>query len=138
VRQARDLLTGLEDARTRAKVVLRDRDAGCTAAFGSVFQAGHQGYPLCGSGAAGEFNHGTAGRRLPPRTVGRTLAWNQRHLMIVLRGCGDFCDTRRPHRTLDQAAPLRPLLDGVTGLDQFRVQRRGRAGGVIHEYHLVA
>ena len=44
----------------------------------------------------------------------------------------------RPHRTLNQAAPLRPLPDGVTDLDHFRVQRRDRAGGVIHEYRLVA
>ena len=36
------------------------------------------------------------------------------------------------------AAPLRPLPGGVTGLDQFRVRRRDRAGGVIHEYRLVA
>jgi hypothetical protein len=42
------------------------------------------------------------------------------------------------HRTLNQAAPLRPLPDGVTGLDHFRVRRRDRAGGVIHEYRLVA
>jgi hypothetical protein len=42
------------------------------------------------------------------------------------------------HRTVNQAAPLRPLPDGVTDLDQFRVQRRDRAGGVIHEYRLVA
>jgi hypothetical protein len=28
--------------------------------------------------------------------------------------------------------------DGITDLDQFRVQRRDRAGDVIHEYHLVA
>ena len=41
-------------------------------------------------------------------------------------------------RTLNQAAPLHPLPDGVTNLDQFRVQRRDRAGGVIHEYRLVA
>jgi hypothetical protein len=27
---------------------------------------------------------------------------------------------------------------GVTDLDQFRVQRRDCAGGVIHEYRLVA
>jgi hypothetical protein len=39
---------------------------------------------------------------------------------------------------VNQAAPLRPLPDGVTDLDQFRVQRRDRAGGVIHEYRLVA
>jgi hypothetical protein len=41
-------------------------------------------------------------------------------------------------RALNQAAPLRPLPDGVTDLDQFRVQRRDRAGGVIYEYRLVA
>jgi hypothetical protein len=28
--------------------------------------------------------------------------------------------------------------NGVTDLDHFRVQRRDRAGGVIHEYRLVA
>jgi putative transposase len=68
----------------------------------------------------------------------RTLAWNQRHLMIVLREYEDFYNTHRPHRTLKQAAPLRPLPDGVTDLDHSRVQRRDRAGGVIHEYRLVA
>ena len=39
---------------------------------------------------------------------------------------------------LKQAAPLRPLPCNVTNLDRFRVQRRNRAGGVIHEYRLVA
>lgn len=46
--------------------------------------------------------------------------------------------THRPHRTLKQAAPLRPLPDAVTDLGQFRVQRRDRSGGVLHEYRLVA
>ena len=68
----------------------------------------------------------------------RTLIWNKRHLMIVLREYEDFCNTHRPHRTLKQAAPLRPLPGGVTDLDHFRVQRRDRAGGMIHEYRLVA
>jgi hypothetical protein len=68
----------------------------------------------------------------------RTLIWNQRHLMTVLREYEDFYNTHRPHRTLKQAAPLRPLPDGVSDLDHFRVQRRDRAGGVLHEYHLVA
>ena len=31
-----------------------------------------------------------------------------------------------------------PLPDGATDLDHFRVRRRDRAGGVIHEYRLVA
>ena len=68
----------------------------------------------------------------------RTLVWNQRHLMIMLREYEDFSSTHRPHRALKQAAPLRPLPDGVTGLDRFRVQRRDRAEGVIHGYRLVA
>ena len=67
-----------------------------------------------------------------------TLVWNQRHLMIVLREYEDFYNTHRPHRALKQAAPLRPLPDGVTDLDHFRIQRRDRAGGVVHEYRLVA
>jgi hypothetical protein len=62
----------------------------------------------------------------------------KRHLMIVLREYGDCCSTRRPRRALEQAAPLRQLPGGITGLDQFRVRRRDRAGGVIHEYRLGA
>ena len=58
--------------------------------------------------------------------------------MTVLREYEDFSNTHRPHRTLNQAAPLRLLPDGVTGLDHFRLRRRDRAGGVIHEYRLVA
>ena len=68
----------------------------------------------------------------------RTLILNQRHLMTVLREYEDFYNVHRPHRALNQAAPLRPLPDGATNLDSFRLQRRDRAGGVIHEYRLVA
>ena len=103
VQQARNLLMDLEDAGTRVKFVLHDRDASLTAAL-----------------------------------LDRTLVRNQRHLMIVLREYEDFYNTQRPHRTLSQAAPLRPLPDSVADLDHSRVQRRDRAGGMIHEYRLVA
>ncbi len=56
------------------------------------------------------------------------MIWNKQHLMIVLREYEDFCNTPRPHRTLKQAAPLRPLPDGVADLDHFRIRRRDRAG----------
>jgi putative transposase len=39
VQRARDLLMGLEDAGTRVKFVLHDRDASFSAAFDAVFQA---------------------------------------------------------------------------------------------------
>jgi putative transposase len=56
----------------------------------------------------------------------------------VLREYEDFCSTHRPHRALNQAAPLRPLPDGVTDLDPLWAKRRHRAGRVNHEYRLVA
>jgi hypothetical protein len=58
--------------------------------------------------------------------------------MTVLRKYEDFYNTHRPHRTLNQAAPLRPLPDGVPDLDHLRVRRRDRARGMIHEYRPVA
>jgi hypothetical protein len=67
-----------------------------------------------------------------------TLIWNQRHLMMVLREYEDFYNSRRPHRALDPAAPLRPLPDRITDFDHFRVRRHDHAGGVIHEYRQVA
>jgi putative transposase len=139
VQQARNLLTGLEDAGTRVKFVLHDRDASFTAAFDAVFQAA--GARIARSAVQAprmssvmERWIGSCRRELPDRT----LTWNQRHLMTVLREYEDFCNAHRLHRALDQAAPLRPLPDGVTGLDHFRLRRRDRAGGVIHEYSLVA
>jgi len=139
VQQARNLLMDLEDAGTRAKFVLHDRDTSFTATFDSVFQA-------AGSRVIRSAVQAPRMNPVMERWIGscrrelldRTLVWNQRHLMIVLREYEDSCNRHRPHRTLNQAAPLRPLPDGVTDLDQFRVQRRDRAGGVIHEYRLVA
>ena len=139
VQQARNLLMELEDAGTRVKFVLHDRDASFTAAFDAVFEAA--GVTVIRSAVqAPRMNSimerwiGSCRREL----LDRTLVWNQRHLMIVLREYEDFCNTHRPHRTLSQAAPLRPLPDSVADMDQSRVQRRDRAGGVIHEYRLVA
>jgi putative transposase len=40
-------------------------------------------------------------------------------------------------RTLDAAAPLKPLPEPVD-LDQHRLRRQTRAGGMINEYRLVA
>jgi putative transposase len=139
VQQARNLLMDLQDAGTRVKFVLHDRDASFTAAFDGVFQAA--GVRIVRSAVqAPRMNSvmerwvGSCRREL----LDRTLIWNQRHLMMVLREYQDFYNTHRPHRALDQAAPLRPLPGGVTDLDHFRVQRRDRAGGVIHEYRLLA
>ena len=139
VQQARNLLMDLEDAGTRMKFALHDRDASFTAGFDAVFQGA--GAKMVRSAIqAPRMNSimerwiGSCRREL----LDRTLIWNQRHLMTVLREYEDFYNTHRPHRTLKQAAPLRPLPDGVPDLERLRVQRRDRAGGVIHEYRLTA
>ena len=138
VQQARNLLMDLEDARMSVKFVLYDRDASFTVAFDAVFKAA--GATVIRSAIQAprmdsimERWIGNCRREL----LDRPLVWNQRHLMTVLRECEDFYNTHRPHRSLRQAA-LRPLPDGITDLDHFRVQRRDRVGGVIHEYRLVA
>ena len=139
MQQARNLLMDLEDAGTRVKFVLHDRDASFPLAFDAVFRAA--GVRVIRSAVqAPRMNSimerwiGSCRREL----LNRTLIWNQRHLMTVLHEYEDSYNTHRPHRTLKQAAPLRPLPDGVADLDHFRVQRHDRAGGVIHEYRLVA
>jgi transposase InsO family protein len=119
--------------------VIHDRDASFTAGFDEVFRAG--GIRIIRSAVqAPRMNSimerwiGSCRREL----LDRTRVRNHRHLMAVLREYEDFYNMHRPHRTLNQAAPLRPLPDGLTDLDHLRVRRRDRAGGVIHEYHLVA
>jgi len=137
--QARNLLMDLQDTGFGVKFVLHDQDASFTATCDAVFQAAGARVirPVIQAPRMNSITERWTGscRREPPD---RTLAWNHRHLMTVLREHEDFCNTHRPHRTLRQAAPLRPLPDSVTNPDHLRARRRDRAGGVIHEYRLVA
>jgi hypothetical protein len=68
----------------------------------------------------------------------RTLIWNTAHLRRLLREYEAFYNQHRPHQALGQAAPLRPLPENATGLETFRIRRRDRAGGILHEYQQVA
>ncbi|MGH3156293.1 MAG: hypothetical protein ACRDNF_06935, partial [Streptosporangiaceae bacterium] len=94
VQQARNLLMDLEDAGTRVKFVLHDRDTSFTLAFDAVFQA--TGARVIRSAVqAPRMNSvmerwiGSCRREL----LDRTLGWNQRHLMIVLREYEGFYNT---------------------------------------------
>jgi len=129
----------LDDAGIRVRFVLHDRDASFSAAFDAVFQSA--GIRVIRSAVqAPRMNSimerwiGSCRREL----LDRILIWSQRHLMTVLREYEDFYNTHRPHRALNQAAPLRPLPANVTDLDHLRVKRRDCVGGVLHKYHLVA
>lgn len=111
----------------------------CTAAFDAVFQA--TGARTVRSAIQAPRMTSILDRWVGSRRrelLDRTSICNQRHLRTVLREYDDFYNTHRPHRTLNQATPLRPGPDGLTDLDHFHFRRRDRAAGVIHEYRLVA
>jgi putative transposase len=72
---------------------------------------------------------GTVRRKL----LDRILIISQRHAATVLRDFERHYNDHRPHRTLGQAAPSRPL-PRPTPTELHKIQRRDRIGGLIHEY----
>jgi putative transposase len=67
----------------------------------------------------------------------RTLLWNQAHLRWILRQYETYHNWHRPHLSLHSAAPLKPLPQPVD-LEQYRVRKQTRVGGVTNEYRLIA
>ena len=136
--QARNLLMDLDDAGRRFRFLIRDRDAKFTTAFDAVFTAIDIRIiktPVRAprANAIAERFVGTIRREL----LDRLLIINQRHATAVLRQYERHYNDHRPHRTLGQAAPQRPLPEHTT-TDLQRVRRRDRLGGLIHEYQQVA
>ena len=76
---------------------------------------------------------GTVRREL----LDRMLILNRRQLEAVLAEYVAHFNAHRPHRTLNQAAPLQPIPPPASP-SQPRIRRRDRLGGLIHEYSQVA
>ena len=127
----------LGDQTDRVKFMIRDRGSNFTAAFDMVL-AGAGIWAVLGNVATPRMNAIAerwigGGRR---ELLDRTLIWNQAHLRQILRPYQTHHNQHRPHRSLDGAAPLKPLPEPVD-LEQYRVRRHARAGGLINEYRLV-
>jgi putative transposase len=138
VQQARNLLMDLGEQTHRAKFMIRDRCSNCTAAFDAILADAGIRTLLCNvqtprMNAIAERWIGGCRREL----LDRTLIWNQRHLRRILRQYETYHNQHRLHRSLDGAAPLKPLPERVD-LEQYRVTRQARVGGLINEYRLVA
>src|ERR671917_1209748 len=76
---------------------------------------------------------GTVRREL----LDRMLILNRCHLQATLAAYLAHFNNHRPHRSLNQAAPLRPLPPSASP-PQYRLRRRDLLGGLIHEYAQVA
>jgi putative transposase len=76
---------------------------------------------------------GTVRREL----LDRLLIVNQRHAAALLREFERHYNGHRPHRTLEQAAPARPLPHS-TRTELYKIRRRDLCSGLVHEYQQVA
>ena len=136
--QARNLVMDLGEQAHRVKFMIRDRGSNYTAAFDAVLADAGIRTVLCNVrtpriNAIAERWIGGCRREL----LDRTLIWNQAHLRRILREYETHHNRHRPHRSLDSAAPLKPLPEPVD-LEQFRVRKQTRISGMINEYRLVA
>jgi len=136
--QARNLITDLGDQAGRVKFMIRDRGSNFTAASDAVPADAGIRTVLCHvrtprMNAIAERWIGGCRREL----LDRTLIWNQAHLRQILRAYEIHHNRHRPHRSPHAAAPLKPRPEPVD-LEQYRVRRQARAGGLINEYRLVA
>ncbi|SDD85739.1 Integrase core domain-containing protein [Streptomyces prasinopilosus] len=138
VQLGRNLVMDLEDAGSRARFLIRDRDAKFTAAFDALLaDAGLKvittGIRIPRMNSLMERWIQTCRREL----LDRTLIWNQSHLLYALREFETFYNEHRPHRTPKQAAPLRALPEPINvpaHIRHMKVPRRDRLGGTLHEY----
>ena len=135
---ARNLLMDLDDAGQRFRFLIRDRDAKFTTAFDAVFTATdiriiRSPVRPPRANAIAERFVGSVRREL----LDRILITNRRHAAAVLRQYEQHYNSHRPHRTLGQAAPLRPLPQPTTS-ETNAIRRRDRLGGLLHEYQHVA
>jgi hypothetical protein len=85
---------------------------------------------------ARERDSRTLDRRMPARAPGRTLIWNQAHPRRILCQYETHHNQHWPHRSLNSAAPLKPLPEPVD-LKRYHVWRHARISGMINEYRLV-
>jgi transposase len=136
--QPRNLIMDLGEQAHRVKFMIRDRGSNYTAAFDAVLSDAGIRTVLCNvrtprMNAIAERWIGGCRREL----LDRTLTWNENHLRRILREYETDHNQHRPHRSLDSAAPLKPLPEPVD-LEQHRVRRHPRVGGMINEYRLVA
>src|ERR1019366_4564267 len=112
--QARNLITGLGDQTDRVRFMIRDRGPDFTTAFDAILAEAGIRTVLCnvrtpGMNAIAECWIGGCRREL----LDRPLVWNQAHLRRILRAYEIHHNHHRPHRSLDAAAPLKPLPEPV-------------------------
>jgi putative transposase len=118
----------LGDRAAEFRLLIRDRDSKFTGVFDAVFAS--EGIRILRTPV-----RAPQANAITERWIG-TLR-NRRHLMAVLAEYVAHFNAHRPHRALNQAAPLRSL-PPPRAPSQLCLRRRDLLDGLIHEYTQVA
>jgi len=141
VQQARNLSFELTQRARPVNFLIRDRDTKFTAGFDEVFRS--EGIrtirtPIRAprANAFAERFVGTMRREC----LDRMLIFGRHHLEQVLATYVAHYNQHRPHRSLNQRAPLTVETSPVSirDPDPARLRRTDKLGGLIHEYKLAA
>jgi putative transposase len=135
--QARNLLLDLGDQAGQFRFLIRDRDTKFTGAFDAVFQA--EGIRIIKTPVQAPRANAIMERwvgSLRREILDRILIVNAAHLRMVLAEYQAHFNTHRPHRSLEQASPLRALPEPTDA--DTEVIRHDRLGGLLHEYSQAA
>lgn len=139
---ARNLAMDIQDAKTKIKYLIRDRDVRYPDGFDSVLAK--EGIKVVQTGVRmPRMNTITERwiRSCRTELLDRTQIPDHAHLLHALREYEAFYNAHRPHRTLADAAPLRPLPEPITEPDRpvhLDVHRRDRPGSIPQEYQHAA
>jgi transposase InsO family protein len=138
----RNLVMDLEDAGCQVKYLIRDRDGKYPGLFNAILA--DAGIEVVLSGVRVPRMNAVMERWVRTcrhELLGRTLIYNQRHLLHALREYETFYNTHRPHQGIANARPLAPLPEPITNPDrlaQLNIHRRDRLGGIPREYEHAA
>jgi putative transposase len=138
---ARNLVMDLEDADSRARFLIRDRDGKYPALFDAVLK--DAGIRVVLSGVRMPRMNSIMERWVLTcrrELLDRTLIWNQAHLLHALREFEHFYNAHRPHQGIANARPLHALPPPLPEQPDanLEVRRRDRLGGILHEYQHAA
>ncbi len=132
--QARNILMDLDDAGRSLRFLIRDRDTKFTAALDAVLTAIDA--RIITTPVRAPRANAIAERfvdTIRHELLDRILIINQRHATVVLREFEQHYNNHRPHRTLGQATPLRPLPQHLTAKPN-QIQRHDRLDTLLHKY----
>jgi putative transposase len=139
---ARNLVMDLEDAGSKARYLIRDRDGKFPALFDAVLA--DAGIKVVLSGIQTPRMNSIMERWVRTcrhELLDRTLIWDQRHLLYALHEFEYFYNGHRPHQGIANARPLRSLPAPITDpgkINRLDIRRRDRLGGILHEYQHAA